>query len=233
MQEQVASIEYFDSSALDFLTAHRQQPAVELPAFPSGKKTGILWEFIENDPVPFEQIAESWEKELTVYGSSFDDTWSGFDAKGLKLLKSFRHVLPEQINTEVAKNKAVYPAIRKISTDAAVPADRFRRVLDAQINRIERSTLPYAMFGHLGDYHLHINLLPRNDPELLEALNAYHDIMTIAMENGGTVSAEHGIGKLKKEYLRRMYGDKIIEEMKAIKRAFDPEGILNPGNLFD
>jgi D-lactate dehydrogenase (cytochrome) len=232
-QPQVAAIEYFDSSALQFLAAHRRQSANEVPSFPAGKNSGILWEYTEGEPVRFEEVMETWENELARCGSSFDETWSGFDDKGLKQLKVFRHELPEQINAEIARNKTIYPSIRKISTDAAVPEDSFRPALSAQIERIEKSSLPYVAFGHLGACHLHINLLPRNDTELSEALSAYHDVMAIAIENGGTVSAEHGIGKLKKAYLKMMYGDTTIEEMKAIKKAFDPEGMLNPGNLFD
>jgi D-lactate dehydrogenase (cytochrome) len=232
-QPQVAAIEYFDSSALGFLAAHRQQSGGELSSYPAGKNTGVFWEFSEGDPTRFEEVMETWENELARCGSSFEETWSGFDDKGLKQLKVLRHELPEQINAEIARNKAIYPSIRKISTDAAVPEGSFRPAFSTQIERIEKSALPYVAFGHLGACHLHINLLPRNDTELTEALSAYHDIMAIAIENGGTVSAEHGIGKLKKAYLRMMYGDKIIEEMKAIKRSFDPEGMLNPGNLFD
>jgi FAD/FMN-containing dehydrogenase len=56
--------------------------------------------------------------------------------------------------------------------------------------------------------------------------------MEITIQNGGTVSAEHGIGKIKKEFFHRMYDDDAISQMKAIKRSFDPNGILNRGNLF-
>jgi D-lactate dehydrogenase (cytochrome) len=54
-----------------------------------------------------------------------------------------------------------------------------------------------------------------------------------AVELGGTISAEHGIGKLKREYLRELYGDQHLREMAALKRAFDPAGILGRGNMFD
>jgi D-lactate dehydrogenase (cytochrome) len=50
---------------------------------------------------------------------------------------------------------------------------------------------------------------------------------------GGTISAEHGIGKLKRQYLRQLYGDEHLQEMAALKRAFDPAGILGRGNMFD
>jgi D-lactate dehydrogenase (cytochrome) len=53
-----------------------------------------------------------------------------------------------------------------------------------------------------------------------------------AVEVGGTISAEHGIGKLKREYLRLLYSDEHLREMAALKRAFDPAGILGRGNIF-
>lgn len=62
-----------------------------------------------------------------------------------------------------------------------------------------------------------------------EALRA---VLAKAVELGGTVSAEHGIGKIKKDYLRMMFGDSAIEQMRTLKLVFDPKGILNPGTMF-
>jgi len=64
------------------------------------------------------------------------------------------------------------------------------------------------------------------------ALEVYREIMEITIRNGGTISAEHGIGKIKKEFFHQMYDEDAISQMKAIKRSFDPNGILNRGNLF-
>jgi D-lactate dehydrogenase (cytochrome) len=80
---------------------------------------------------------------------------------------------------------------------------------------------------------VHVNILPRDDDEAGKAWEIYRRFIHRAVELGGTISAEHGIGKLKREYLREMYGDQHLREMAEVKRAFDPEGILGRGNIFD
>jgi D-lactate dehydrogenase (cytochrome) len=231
-EQHVAAIEYFDSSALALLAAHRSGMLKALPDFPPGG-TALLWEFSEDEGAAFENEMERWESALSGCGSSFDKTLAGFDDQGRERLKVFRHAVPEFVNNVIALNKSKFPSIRKVSTDTAVPLERFRSVFAQQIELIEQTGIRYAIFGHLGDGHLHINLMPDNDHEMTSALETYDRLMTIAIDNGGTISAEHGIGKLKKKYLLKMYGEDAIGAMKRIKNVFDPDGLLNPGNLFD
>jgi D-lactate dehydrogenase (cytochrome) len=84
----------------------------------------------------------------------------------------------------------------------------------------------------LGDFHLHLNLLPHDADELERALAVYEKIMDLAIQCAGTVSAEHGIGKIKKTYLVKMYGEEAVEEMMRVKSGLDPQWLLNPGTLF-
>ena len=79
---------------------------------------------------------------------------------------------------------------------------------------------------------MHLNLLPHNPDELGRALAVYEKIMDLAIECKGTVSAEHGIGKLKKGYLVKMYGEEAVEEMMRVKSDLDTQWLLNPGTLF-
>ncbi|MEO8650446.1 MAG: FAD-linked oxidase C-terminal domain-containing protein, partial [Acidobacteriota bacterium] len=91
----------------------------------------------------------------------------------------------------------------------------------------------YVIFGHIGDCHLHANLLPKNDAEAERARHIYGRCVAQAVMLGGVVSAEHGIGKLKRNYLNVMIGERYLNEMAALKKAFDPAGILGRGNMFD
>ena len=79
---------------------------------------------------------------------------------------------------------------------------------------------------------MHVNILPRNDDEGTRARELYVGFLKYAAAVGGTLSAEHGIGKLKREYLRLFYNDDQLREMAALKKAFDPNGILGRGNIF-
>jgi D-lactate dehydrogenase (cytochrome) len=76
-------------------------------------------------------------------------------------------------------------------------------------------------------------MLPKNDAEAEKARHIYGRCVAQAIMLGGTVSAEHGIGKLKRKYLDAMMGERYLNEMAEIKRAFDPNGILGRGNMFD
>ena len=79
--------------------------------------------------------------------------------------------------------------------------------------------------------HLHVNMIPRNNEEVEQGMNNYMLFAKRAVELGGTVAAEHGIGKLKRPFLEAMYGPKGISEIQAVKKALDPKWIINRGNM--
>jgi FAD/FMN-containing dehydrogenase len=74
--------------------------------------------------------------------------------------------------------------------------------------------------------------LPRNETELQDGLKIYKQLAAKAVKFGGSISAEHGIGKLKIKFLEQMYSPEQINEMKAVKLTIDPDFLLNPGNIF-
>ena len=88
------------------------------------------------------------------------------------------------------------------------------------------------LFGHIGDSHLHLNLLPANKMELDQARDIYKQLARQAVSFGGTVSAEHGIGKIKKELLAEMVGKEVISSFQCLKKHLDPNWILGRSNLF-
>jgi len=88
-----------------------------------------------------------------------------------------------------------------------------------------------VIFGHIGDCHLHANLLPKDGREAARSRELYGRCIAQAIMLGGTVSAEHGIGKHKSKYLYVQYGERYLNEMAELKRAFDPKFILGRGNM--
>ncbi|HEY6217450.1 MAG TPA: FAD-linked oxidase C-terminal domain-containing protein, partial [Pyrinomonadaceae bacterium] len=80
--------------------------------------------------------------------------------------------------------------------------------------------------------HVHVNILPRDDAEGRRARELYVEFLKYAASVGGTLSAEHGVGKLKREYLRLFYSEQQLREMAALKKSLDPNGILGRGNIF-
>lgn len=231
--ESIAAIEYFDESALAFVRNHPDTGPEKIPDYPHDKKCAVYWEYIETPALPIEEQLDKWENRLSTCGSSFEATWSGFDKNEIEFLRRFRHLVPETINTAIAGYKKQCLTLRKISTDSAFPKEVFLAAMEKYISLARSAGLEYALFGHLGDFHLHLNVLPRNADEFEKALVVYEKAMDLAIECNGTISAEHGIGKIKRTYLMKMFGKHAMREMARVKYELDPQWLLNPGNLFE
>lgn len=122
----------------------------------------------------------------------------------------------------------------KLGEDISVP----REAIPETVRRIQeisrRQDLPIVIFGHISDGNLHPNILfdRRNPEEMKRVEAAVGEIFAAAVKVGGTLSGEHGIGLLKKPYLRLDLDPETIEVMRTIKRALDPNNIMNPGKIF-
>ncbi|MCB9249829.1 MAG: hypothetical protein H6613_15400 [Ignavibacteriales bacterium] len=98
---------------------------------------------------------------------------------------------------------------------------------------IKQNNLDYVVYGHIGNSHLHFNMLPKTEEELKLSRKLYGEICSFSTNLGGTISAEHGIGKFKRQYLLEMFGEENILQMAKVKRTLDPNMILNLNNMFD
>src|SRR2546427_6487154 len=214
------ALEYFDSQSLRFL---RQQ-------YETIPETAVGAIFFEQETVASseDEVMNQWLSLLEAHHALSDQSWFATNEQDHAKLREFRHALPVLMNEWFARHNQ-----RKVSTDMAVPDKAFAGMLRFHQDSLRGSDLRYTIFGHIGDNHVHVNILPRNDGEAEKAWAIYRQFIRRAIEVGGTISAEHGIGKLKREYLRELYGDKHLREMAALKRAFDPAGILGRGNMFD
>jgi glycolate oxidase len=117
--------------------------------------------------------------------------------------------------------------------DVGVPRSRVPELLVA-IERIAAAHgVRCATFGHAGDGNLHPNLVfDRDDPDAARLTHLVRDeIFRVALDLGGTVTAEHGIGAARREWLPIQRGEGAVAAMRAIKHALDPLGILNPGRV--
>jgi len=212
-------LEYFDDMALDFISE-------KFPETPTGKAGAIFFEqetTCSNEDVVFEE----WNELLEKYRADIDASWFATNEQDREKMRGFRHALPVSVNERVVRNKQ-----KKIGTDMAVPDDAFAGFLKYQKEALDVSGIDYVIFGHIGDCHLHANLLPKNEGEAEKARHIYGRFVAQAIMLGGCISAEHGIGKLKRKYLNAMMGERYLNEMAQIKKALDPNGILSRGNIF-
>ena len=214
------ALEYFDQESLRFL----RQKYATIP----DRAVGAIFFEQETNPATEEPLMNEWLELTERHQALGDQSWFATNEQDYAKLREFRHALPVLMNEWFAKYKQ-----RKVSTDMAVPDDSFAEMLNFYRAALRGGELRYTIFGHIGDNHVHVNILPRDEDEAAKALQIYRSFIRRAVELGGTISAEHGIGKLKREYLREMYGDQHLREMAALKQAFDPGGILGRGNIFE
>jgi len=213
-------LEYFDDRALSFISE-------KFPEVPSGMAGAIFFEQ-ETTPENEDALFEQWNALLEKHNADVDKSWFTTTEQDREKMREFRHALPVSVNEFIAKHKQ-----RKVGTDMAVPDDKFPGFLKFYKDNLDASGIDYVIFGHIGDCHLHANLLPKNDAEAERSRHIYGRCIAQAVMLGGCVSAEHGIGKLKAKYLNVMMGERYLNEMAELKRAFDPNGILGRGNMFD
>ena len=125
-------------------------------------------------------------------------------------------------------------APNKLGEDITVPLSKIPETIQRVKEVSRKYGLPIVIFGHAGDGNLHPNVLfDKRDDEQFEKLHAaVGEIFDIALEVGGTLSGEHGVGVLKRAYLEKAIGERSILLQRGIKDTFDPLGIMNPGKVF-
>jgi D-lactate dehydrogenase (cytochrome) len=213
------ALEYFDDESLRFL----HQKYALIPRWAAG---AIFFEQ-ETTARTEEGLMTKWLALLERHDALLDDSWFATNEHDRQRMLEFRHHLPVLVNEWLARHGQ-----RKVSTDMAVPDEAFAAMLRHYKETLAASRLQYVIFGHIGDNHVHVNIMPRDDQEAALARELYLEFARRAVNVGGTISAEHGIGKLKRDYLRLLYNEEQLREMAALKRAFDPACILGRGNIF-
>jgi FAD/FMN-containing dehydrogenase len=208
----VHALELFTDAGLDLVMRHASVAApfaIRTPIY-------LLVEVASDEPDPADGLFAALESLAVDEGSVAVAT----DADARHRLWQLRERHTEVINAEGVPHKL----------DVSVPAARYAELVE-RAPRAVADVSPDArtiVYGHVGDGNLHVNVLGpapddgRTDDAVLE----------LVLELGGGVSAEHGIGVAKVGWLVRDRGEETVRAMRAIKAAWDPQGILNPGVLF-
>ncbi|CAN2040373.1 FAD-binding oxidoreductase [Candidatus Magnetomoraceae bacterium gMMP-15] len=227
------ALEYMDDRSVKLLKKYREKQGSSsgVPFIPD-KTTGVLYIEAGFEKKNKEIILEELNNLFIKYNILEGYTWVASTQAGLNKMKKFRHALPEQINSIIAERKIKIPELTKISTDMAVPNSCLKKIIDIYKSTLDSQELEYYIFGHIGNSHLHVNIIPDSIEELKSAWNVYKKFAEKVVEFQGSVAAEHGIGKLKKDFLKIQFSEKEINNMRLLKQQFDPDNILNPGVLF-
>ncbi|PAK91707.1 FAD-binding oxidoreductase [Stenotrophomonas rhizophila] len=218
---QLQAFEFFTDRALEHVLAHgAQAPFAEVHPF------YVVTEFAAGDEVQ-EAAAMAAFEACMEQGWVSDGVVSQSDAQAAQLWR-----LREGITEAVARYK---PYKNDVSVRiSAMPA------FMARTQALIGQAYPHfdvVWFGHIGDGNLHINVLKpdaTDDAQFLQQCEHVTKLLARVLKDfDGSISAEHGIGLVKKGYLDSTRGEAEIALMKAVKRAFDPQGLLNPGKVFD
>ncbi len=230
---QLDFLEFYSGNALDLLRRLQcEEPStVGMPPIPESAKAALFIE-MSFDPHQEDSDYSILEEVINGCGGSLERSWAGYESRELDRFKVFRHMVPETINGIIAERKKLYPRIHKLGTDMAVPDGHMREMWDLYRSSCEELKLEWCAFGHIGNNHIHVNILPRNLEELDKGLQLYGIFAQRSVELGGSVSAEHGIGKIKAKFLKVMFTPEQIDQMRRVKKALDPQGLLNPNDIF-
>lgn len=213
-------IEFFDKNAVNFLRE-------DYNAVPAGEYCAV-WVEQDTGEAGYEIILDAWNKMIEDSGANSSKVWFAFDTSERKKLHEFRHAVSTKVNEFISRKGIV-----KKGTDLAVPDDKFDDFYYLCTRTVQSNLIPFVTYGHFGNSHIHLNMLPADKESVEKAGEIYRMLCGEAVKAGGTISAEHGIGKIKKTYFRMMYNDDEIQIMKNVKSVLDPGNILSPGNIFD
>jgi glycolate oxidase len=215
-------IEYFDNQALEI--ARRSDAGVSVPA--GAASMVYVEEEIADD---LEACLERWATLIEEIASDFEPLVFDGEAR-LRDARRLRHSIPATMNERGGAFRA--NGGRKVGTDWAVP---YRKLADAIVVArsiaAERGVNQPVIYGHAGNGHPHQNFLARNADELVQTEEVVEATLKHVLMLGGTVAAEHGIGKIKRRWLPLQMNALQMSMMKAVKRELDPLGLLAPGNI--
>jgi len=145
-----------------------------------------------------------------------------------------------EANALAGARRSAFSALARVAPttileDATVPRSELARMIRFVDQVAKRHRLRIGTFGHMGDGNLHPTFLTdeRNIEEMHRVHLAFREIFDEAIRLGGTITGEHGVGVAKKEFLPKFLGDASMRVMRGLRRELDPQGILNPGKMFD
>lgn len=235
-----------ERQALAFVVTARQSAAVsprclefldgEAAAIARGDGGASVWpadvgavvyvEEARNDEPPL----DAWLALAEAHGA-LTDAVNVFEGDGsLGVARRLRHAVPAQMHERAVRYREA--GGRRISTDWAVPYSNLAAVIsEVRARAAEAELIPPVIFGHAGNGHPHCNYIGRDAAEVRTIEAVVERTLRDVVGQGGTVAAEHGIGKIKAKWLPLQFDSTQQRMLRAVKRELDPLGLLAPGNI--
>ena len=215
-------IEYFDEQAIEIARSDASGAVI-----PSDSATMIYVE--EETSGDMDSSLEKWGELIESVASQFEPIVFDGEAR-LREARRMRHSIPSTMNERGGRHH--HAGGRKVSTDWAVPYRKLSEAIRTARSIAGEHNIPQpVIYGHAGNGHPHQNFVARDKSELATIEAAVEKTLRHVIALGGTVAAEHGIGKIKRRWLPLQMNTLQIAMMGAVKRELDPHGLLAPGNI--
>ncbi|MEQ1884296.1 MAG: FAD-binding oxidoreductase [Bryobacteraceae bacterium] len=234
--ERLGGVVFFKSeqAAMDAVERWRPTPGLNMIEYIDGASLEMMQVpqkaalMIELEAVSEKDGGDGEIADIDMTDALEADSWFAMSATDRERFRAFRHSLAEKANERVRRT-----GFTKIGTDYAVPLDKMRDMMAAYRKALDVA-FPgtYVIYGHIGDAHVHVNAFPESKEQYENGKAVMTDLARVAVSLGGTVGAEHGLGKRKTHLLEIQYPPDQIQAMKDVKRRFDPEWLLGRGTLF-
>jgi FAD/FMN-containing dehydrogenase len=214
-------LEYLDDLALGITRiAHGDRMA------PDGAAAAVYAEDAGEGDVDL----DAWLELAEAHAALGDEVRVFEGESALREARDARHAIPSTMNERGARCRA--GGGRKVSTDWAVPYPRLAEAIEAAREHARAAGIDQAViYGHAGNGHPHQNFIATDANEVKRIERVVEETLRTVIAMGGTVAAEHGIGKIKRKWVGLQLSEMQLSAMRAIKRDLDPLGILAPGNV--
>jgi FAD/FMN-containing dehydrogenase len=215
-------IEYFDDQAITIARAETSGAMI-----PADAKAMIYVE--EEVLADLDSTLGNWSELIEAHATGFEPIVFDGEAR-LREARKMRHSIPATMNERGGRQR--HAGGRKVSTDWAVPYASLAEAVRTARSIVNEHHIPQpVIYGHAGNGHPHENFVARDREELATIEMAVEQTLRHVIAVGGTVAAEHGIGKIKRRWLPLQMNALQIAMMGAVKRELDPLGLLAPGNI--
>jgi D-lactate dehydrogenase (cytochrome) len=212
----IARVELIDSNTVRMVNAYAKLGLREEPL--------LLMEF-HGSPASVKEQAELVQEIASEFGGNAFE-WATTPEERTRLWTARHNAYFAAIQSK--------PGCRAISTDTCVPISRLADCLLDSVAEADASGIPYFLVGHVGDGNFHFGYLidPTKPQERATAEQLNHALVARALRLDGTCTGEHGVGLHKMDFLLTEAGAGAVDMMRTIKRALDPNNIMNPGKIF-
>jgi FAD/FMN-containing dehydrogenase len=223
-------LEYFDELAVGIARGAEARGALDVNAELVPALGTMVYVEQEAD-VTGDAALDAWLALAESQRARIDDVRVFDGEQALATARRIRHAVPSTMNERGAGRRAA--GGRKVSTDWAVPYHRLFEAIAMSRELARQAGVSQAVtYGHAGNGHPHQNYIARDATELEAIERVVEQTLRSVVAMGGTVSAEHGIGKLKRRWLPLQLSSLELGMMRAVKHELDPLGLLAPGNIF-